>query len=104
MKETHKIVQDLKIEEKQLKKIQTEPNLGMTNLGKRRVTTDTSIFNIIQDIEKKISGVKDKIEVFDTSVKENVKSKEVLTYNIQEIWNTIKRPNLRTIEIEEEDS
>ena len=104
MKEINKTVQDLKIEEKQLKKIQTEPNLGMTNLGKRRDTTYTSIFNIIQDIEKKISGVKDKIEVFDTSVKENVKSKEVLTYNIQEIWNTIKRPNLRTIEIEEEDS
>lgn len=104
MKETHKTVQDLKIEEKPLKKIQTEAILGITNLGKRRDTTYTSIFNIIQDIEKKISGVKDKIEVFDTSVKENVKSKEVLTYNIQEIWNTIKRPNLRTIEIEEEDS
>ena len=69
MKETHKTVQDLKIEEKQLKKIQTEPILGMTNLGKRRVTTDTSIFNIIQDIEKKISCVKDRVEVFDTSVK-----------------------------------
>ena len=94
----------MKIEEKPLKKIQTEAILGMANLGKRRVTTDTSIFNIIQDIEKKISGVKDKIEVFDTSVKENVKSKEVLMHNIQEIWNTIKRPNLRTIEIEEEDS
>ena len=94
----------MKIEEKPLKKIQTEAILGMTNLGKRRDTTYTSIFNIIQDIEKKISGVKDKIEVFDTSVKENVKSKEVLMHNIQEIWNTIKRPNLRTIEIEEEDS
>ena len=94
----------MKIEEKPLKKIQTEAILGMTNLGKRRDTTYTSIFNIIDDIEKKISGVKDKIEVFDTSVKENVKSKEVLMHNIQEIWNTIKRPNLRTIEIEEEDS
>ena len=94
----------MKIEEKPLKKIQTEAILGITNLGKRRDTTYTSIFNIIQDIEKKISGVKDKIEVFDTSVKENVKSKEVLMHNIQEIWNTIKRPNLRTIEIEEEDS
>ena len=104
MKETHKTVQDLKIEEKPLKKIQTEAILGMANLDRRRNTTDTSIFNIIQDIEKKISGVKDKIEVFDTSVKENVKSKEVLTHKIHEIWNTIKRPNLRTIEIEEEDS
>ena len=94
----------MKIEEKPLKKIQTEAILGMAILYRRRNTTDTSIFNIIQDIEKKISCVKDRVEVFDTSVKENVKSKEVLTYNIQEIWNTIKRPNLRTIEIEEEDS
>ena len=59
----------MKIEEKPLKKIQTEAILGMTNLGKRRDTTYTSIFNIIQDIEKKISCVKDRVEVFDTSVK-----------------------------------
>ena len=36
------------------------------------------------------------IEEMDTSVKENVKSK-----NIQEIWNTMKRPNLRMMGIEE---
>ena len=102
MKETHKTVQDLKIEEKPLKKIQTEAILGMANLDRRRNTTDTSILNIIQDIGKKISCVKDRVGVFDTSVKENVKSKDVLTYNIQEIWNTIKRPNLRIIEIEED--
>ena len=50
MKETHKTVQDLKIEEKPLKKIQTEAILGMANLDRRRNTTDTSIFNIIQEI------------------------------------------------------
>ena len=66
MKETHKTVQDLKIEEKPLKKIQTEAILGMANLDRRRNTTDRRIFNIIQDIEKKISCVKDRVEVFDT--------------------------------------
>jgi hypothetical protein len=30
----------------------------------------------------------------DTTVKENVKSEKLLTQNIQEIWDTVKRPNL----------
>ena len=34
-------------------------------------------------------------------VKENVKSSEFLTQNIQEIWDTMKRPNLRIIGVEE---
>ena len=37
----------------------------------------------------------------DTQVKENAKSKNLLTQNIQEIWDTMKRPNLRIIGIEE---
>lgn len=44
--------------------------------------------------------MKDTAEEIDTSVKENVKSKEVLTPIIQEIWDTTKRPNLRIIGIE----
>ena len=41
----------------------------------------------------------------DTTVKENAKCKKVLTQNIQEIQDTMRRPNLRIIGIEEsEDS
>ena len=41
----------------------------------------------------------------DTTVKENAKCKKFLTQNIQEIQDTMKRPNLRIIGIEEsEDS
>ena len=39
------------------------------------------------------------IEEIDTSGKENVKSKKCLTQNIQEIWDTMKRPNLRIMGI-----
>jgi len=35
--------------------------------------------------------MKDTAEEIDTSVKENVKSKEVLTPIIQEIWDTTKK-------------
>ena len=54
-------------------------------------------------MEDIFSGVEDTIEEIDTSVKENVKSKKFLTQNIQEIWDTMKRPNLRIIEIEGEE-
>ena len=50
---------------------------------------------------EKIAGIKEMIEEMDTLVKENVKSKKFLTQNIQEIWDTMKRRNLR-IEIKEE--
>ena len=39
-----------------------------------------------------MSGTEDMIEEIDSSVKENVKSNKSLTQNIQEIWDTMKRP------------
>jgi hypothetical protein len=44
-------------------------------------------------------------EDIETKVKENAKCKKLLTQNIQEIQDTVRRPNLRIIGIEEsEDS
>jgi hypothetical protein len=37
----------------------------------------------------------------DTTIKENVKCKKILTQNIQEIQDTMRRPNLRIIGIDE---
>ena len=53
-------------------------------------------------MKKRISGIEDTIEEIDILVKENVKSKKkkVLIQNIQEIWDIMKRPNLRTIRTE----
>ena len=55
----------------------------------------------IQYIKEKVSGAEDNIENIDTTVKENAKSKKLLTQNIQEIQDTMSRPNLRIIGIEE---
>jgi hypothetical protein len=65
-----------------------------------------SITNRIQEKEEeRISGVEDTIEKINTTVKENSKHKKFLTQNIQEIQDTMKRPNLKIIRIEEnEDS
>ena len=37
------------------------------------------------------------------TIKENEKAKQFMTQNIQEIWDTMQRPNLRII-VEEKDS
>ena len=52
-------------------------------------------------MEERISNAEDTIEKIDSSVKENIKSNKSLTQNIQEIWDTMKRPNLKIISIEE---
>jgi predicted nucleic acid-binding Zn-ribbon protein len=101
VKESNKTIQDLDMELETIKKSQRETE----NLGKRSGVIDASITNKIQEMEERISGADDSIENIDTKVKENAKSKKLLTQNIQEIQNTMRRPNLRIIGIEEsEDS
>jgi hypothetical protein len=58
-------------------------------------TSETSLTNRVQEIEDRSSGIEDTIGEMDTSVKENVKSKYILEQNIQEIWDSMKRPHLR---------
>jgi hypothetical protein len=48
-------------------------------------------------MEGRISGGEDNIEKIDTLVKENAKYKKFLTQNIQEIWHTMKTPNIRIV-------
>ena len=51
--------------------------------------------------DKRISGIENTIEEIDSSVKENVNSNKFLKQNIQQSWNSIKRPKLRIIGVEE---
>jgi chromosome segregation ATPase len=104
-KERNKTIQDLKMEIETMKKSQRETTLELENLGKRSGVIDASITNKVQEIEERISSAEDTIENIDTTVKENAKCKKILTQNIQEIQDTMRRPNLRIICIEEsEDS
>jgi hypothetical protein len=82
-----------------------ETSLEIENLGKRSGAIKTSITNKIQEIEERISVTDDTIENIDTRTQENAKCKKFLTQNIQEIQETMRKPNLRIIGIEEsEDS
>jgi cell division protein FtsL len=78
----NKTIQDLKMEIETIKKSQKETTLEIENLGKRSGVIDASITNRIQEIEERISEAEDSIENIDTTVKENAKSKRLLTKNI----------------------
>jgi uncharacterized coiled-coil protein SlyX len=80
---------------------QRETTLEIENLGKRSRVIYASITNRIQEIEERIPDVEDTIENIDTSVKENAKQKKLLTQNIQEIQDPMRRSNLSLIGIEE---
>ncbi|KAL6084097.1 hypothetical protein STEG23_018682 [Scotinomys teguina] len=75
--------------------------LEIEKLSKQSGNTDVSITNRIQEMEDRISNVEDTIEERDSTVKENTKTNKAIKQNVQEIWDTMKRPNIRIIGIEE---
>jgi prefoldin subunit 5 len=101
LKKLNKTIQDLKMEVETIKKSQRETTLEIEILGKKSGAIDASINNIIQEMEERISGVEDSIENMDTTIKENTKCKKIQNQNTQKIQNTIRRPNLRIIGIDE---
>ena len=99
------MVQDLKMKIETIKKSQRETILEIETLEKRSRVIDASITNKIQEIEERISEAEDIIENINTIVKGNAKCKNLLTQNIQEFQDKMRRPNLKIIGIgESEDS
>jgi uncharacterized Ntn-hydrolase superfamily protein len=62
-----------------IKKTQREITLVVENLGKKSGNIDVSISNRIQEMEERISDARNFIENMDTTIKENAKSKKILT-------------------------
>ena len=100
MKELNKTFQEIETRNKS----QRETTLEVESLEKRSRVIDTSITSRIQKIQERHSFAEDTIENIDTTVKENTKCKKLLTQNIQEIQDTMRRPNLRIIGIEESEN
>jgi uncharacterized coiled-coil protein SlyX len=86
-----------------IKKSQRETTPEIENLGKKSGAIDVSIINRIQEVEERISGAEDTIENINTAIKENAKCKKILAQNIQEIQDTMRRPNLKIIGIDEKE-
>jgi wobble nucleotide-excising tRNase len=99
--ELNKTIQDLKGEVDTIKKTQCEATLEIETLGKKSGTIDSSISSRIQEMEERLSGAEDSIENIGTTIKENGKCKKILTQNIQEMQDTMRRPNLRIIGVDE---
>jgi hypothetical protein len=99
--ELNKTIQDLKMEVETMKKTQRETTLEIETLGKKSGTIDVSIRNRIQEMEERISDAEDSIGNMDTTIKENEKCKKILTQNIQEIHDTMRKPNLWMIGVDE---
>jgi chromosome segregation ATPase len=99
--EINKTILDLKREVDTIKKTQSEATLEIETLGKKSGTIDARFTNRIQEMEERISGAEDSIENISTTIKENAKCKKILTQNTQEIQDTMRRPNLRIIGVDE---
>jgi hypothetical protein len=84
-----------------IKKTQRGTTLEIETLEKKSGNIDASISNRIQEMEERISGAEDSIGNMDTTIKENAKYKKILTQIIQEIQDTMRRPNLWIIVINE---
>jgi hypothetical protein len=84
-----------------IKKAQSEATLKIETLGKKYGKIDVSISNRIQEMEDKLSGAEDSIENMGTIIKGNAKCKKILIQNIKEIQDTIRRPNLLIIGVDE---
>jgi hypothetical protein len=80
-------------------KSQRETTTEIENLEKKLGVIDVSFTNRIQEIEERSSGAEDAIENIDKTIIENVICKKILNQNIQEIQDTMGRPNIRTIGI-----
>jgi hypothetical protein len=50
---------------------------------------------------KRFSGTEDSIETMDTTIIEHAKCKKILIQNVQEIWDTKRKPNPRIIGMDE---
>jgi hypothetical protein len=52
-------------------------------------------------LEERISGAEDSTKNMDKTIKENAKCKKILIQNIQEILDTMRKPILRIIGLDE---
>jgi hypothetical protein len=82
---------------------QRETTLDIENLAKKSGAINASNTYRIQEMEERISGTEDSIENIDTTIKKYGKCKKIITQNIQEIKDTMRRPNLKIISIDEKE-
>ena len=92
---------ELKTEMETETKTQKETTLEIENLKKKSGDTDANISNRLQEMRERISGAEDNTENIEKTFREDAKTKKFLNQNVQEIQDTMRKPNQRIIGIEE---
>ena len=92
---------EFKMETDTIKKTLKEITLEVEHLKKKSGVTEASISNRLQEMEERISEAEDHIVNIDKTAREDAENKKLLTQNVQEIQDTMRRQNLRIIGIEE---
>jgi hypothetical protein len=98
--ELNKTIQHLKREVDTIKKTQSEATLEIETLGKKSGTIFEHQQQNTRDGRENLSA-EDSRENIGTTIKENGKCKKIPTQNNQEIQDTMRRPNLRIIGVDE---
>jgi predicted nucleic acid-binding Zn-ribbon protein len=101
MNEIKKTIQDMKeeinIHMETLKNNQSKINNSISQIN----ITIESLVNRVEQIENRVSGMEDKVEELDQTVKDHERMLRKYKWNMQDIWDTMKRPNLGIMSVEE---
>jgi uncharacterized coiled-coil protein SlyX len=57
--------------------------------------------NRVEQVEKKVSGTEDRVEELEQTVKDHERMLRKYEWNMQDIWDIMKRPNLQIMGVEE---
>ena len=96
-KEMKEWKREFKTEIDTIKKTLKEITLEVEHQKEKSGVTEASISNRLQEIEERILGAEDNIVNIDKTAREDAKNKKLLTQNVLEIQDTMRRPNLRII-------
>jgi prophage DNA circulation protein len=100
MNEIEKTIQDMKEEINKdmetLKNNQSKINNSISQIN----ITIKSLVNRVEQVKSRVSGMENKVEELDQTVKDHERMLRIYEWNVQDIWDTMKRPNLQTMGVE----
>jgi uncharacterized protein YoxC len=88
--EINKDMETLKYNQSEINNLISQINIAIERLANR-----------VEQVENSVSGMEDKVEELDQTVKDHESMLRKYKWNMQEIWDTMKRPNLGIMGVEE---
>jgi predicted nucleic acid-binding Zn-ribbon protein len=98
MNEIKQMIQDMKEDINKDMEILKNNQYKINNSISQINITIKSLANRVEQAENRILGTEDRV---DQIVKDHEKMLRKYEWNMQDIWDTMKRPNLRIMEVEE---